>query len=35
VKIYLVVIDINNSSVLQCGLDASFDWSLKWQLNVS
>ena len=24
-----------NSSVLQGGLDALFDWSLKWQLNVS
>jgi len=27
--------DIDNSSVLQCGLDALFDWSLKWQLSVS
>ena len=29
VKIYLVVGDIDSSSVLQCGLDALFDWSLK------
>ena len=35
VKIYLVVGDIDSSSVLQCGLDAIFDWSLKWQLSVS
>ena len=35
VKIYLVVGDIDSSSVLQCGLDALFDWSLKWQLSVS
>jgi len=32
---YLVVNDINNSSVLECGLCALFDWSLKWQLSVS
>ena len=30
-----VVGDIDSSSVLQCGLDALFDWSLKWQLSVS
>ena len=35
VKIYLVVGDIDSSSVLQCGLDALFDWFLKWQLSVS
>ena len=35
VKIYLVVGDIGSSSVLQCGLGALFDWSLKWQLSVS
>ena len=33
--IYLVVGDIDSSSVLQCGLGALFDWSLKWHLNVT
>jgi len=31
VKIYTVVGDIDSNSVLQCGLDALFDWSLKCQ----
>jgi hypothetical protein len=35
VKIYVTVNNIEDSLVLQSGLNALFDWSVKWQLNVS